>query len=360
MEPPESPHRLIDDGPEWLAEIIARLEENPAECGPAFEALASVDEVTRAEVIAALARYRDRDGVRDLLGLLESGTTPATPLAVRPGPTGREIAHGVDSPDARIARSLVTAVNGAGRGTIVISTVEGGCRRTAAFLCDVRHGLIDAVGEVEEDGPSAGRLFDEWVDRADERAVVDVPVLAFRLLDGCARLGGRDLPERARIWLGAMLGPADRPAGIRATLPGPDIEPIPFVEIAGCAERVLDACPDWLDRSPLTRELAVEIALREGSATPDPVRDAGAYRFLFEHLFFGRLDLYARMLLWMAWAWHASGRADLSRSAFALAAQLSDEQYAVPSHPFTVALTTRSLRAAQVGEPIARSRPGEG
>jgi hypothetical protein len=30
-----------------------------------------------------------------------------------------------------------------------------------------------------------------------------------------------------------------------------------------------------------------------------------------------------------------------------MAAQLSDEQYAVPSHPFTVELTTRSLLAAQ-------------
>ena len=36
-----------------------------------------------------------------------------------------------------------------------------------------------------------------------------------------------------------------------------------------------------------------------------------------------------------------------ARSAFVLAGQLSDEQYAVPSHPFTVALATRSLHAAQ-------------
>ena len=38
---------------------------------------------------------------------------------------------------------------------------------------------------------------------------------------------------------------------------------------------------------------------------------------------------------------------ELSRSALALASQLLDEQYAVPSHPFTVELTTRSLKAAQ-------------
>ena len=66
-----------------------------------------------------------------------------------------------------------------------------------------------------------------------------------------------------------------------------------------------------------------------------------------EHRLIGRLELYARMLLWMAWAWHADGRQELSRSAFALAAQLSDQQYAVPSHPFPVGPTTRSLLAAQ-------------
>src|SRR5262249_4300523 len=88
-------------------------------------------------------------------------------------------------------------------------------------------------------------------------------------------------------------------------------------------------------------------ALREGDTTPDPVRDAGAYRYLFEHRLIGRLDLYARMLLWMGWVWNAAGRVELSRSAFALAGELSDEQHAVPSHPFTVSLTTRSRRAAR-------------
>ena len=120
---------------------------------------------------------------------------------------------------------------------------------------------------------------------------------------------------------------------------------------------VLDACPSWLDRSALTFELAEEIALREGRSTPDPVRDAGAYRYLFEHSLSRRLELYARMLLWMAWVWHASGQSELARSAFALAAQLADEQYAVPSHPFTMALATRSLQAAQA-ELLSGDEPG--
>src|SRR5262249_49032801 len=122
---------------------------------------------------------------------------------------------------------------------------------------------------------------------------------------------------------------------------------VPEGELARSADRILDACPTWLDRSALTVELAEEIALREGFRSPDPIRDAGAYRYLFEHLLIRRLDLYSRMLLWMGWLWHSS-RPDLSRPAFVLATQLSDEQYAVPAPPFTVALTTRSLRAAQM------------
>jgi hypothetical protein len=99
----------------------------------------------------------------------------------------------------------------------------------------------------------------------------------------------------------------------------------------------------------LTCELAREIFLREGRVAADPDRDAGAYRYLFEHRLIHRLELYRRMLWWMAWFWWYSAEVGLADSAQALALQLSDEQYAVPAHPFTTALTTRSLEAAQAG-----------
>ncbi len=116
---------------------------------------------------------------------------------------------------------------------------------------------------------------------------------------------------------------------------------------------ILDACPSWVDDSPLVHELAEEIVLRDGRTFPDPERDAGAYRFLFEHRLIHRLELYRRMLLWMAGTWKWSGQLELARSAQGLVSQLCDEQYAVPSLPFFVELTTRSLRAAQ-----ARFREG--
>ena len=49
----------------------------------------------------------------------------------------------------------------------------------------------------------------------------------------------------------------------------------------------------------------------------------------------------------MASFWQAAEANELGRSAYALAWQLSDAQHAVPGHPFTVALATRSLTAAQ-------------
>jgi hypothetical protein len=133
-----------------------------------------------------------------------------------------------------------------------------------------------------------------------------------------------------------------------ATISGFDPSSIPREEMPQRARLVLDACPSWLDASALTFELAEEIWLREGRQFVDPDRDAGAYRFLFEHRLIHRLELYRRMLLWMAWLWSCSGRGELLRSALVLAYQLSDEQYAVPSHPFTLMFTTRSLAEAQV------------
>ena len=104
-----------------------------------------------------------------------------------------------------------------------------------------------------------------------------------------------------------------------------------------------------MDDSPLTAQLAEEIRIREGGSAPDPKRDVGAYRYLFEHRLADQLELYRRMLLWMAWFWRVGGEEELGKSAMALAFQLSDAQHVVPGHPFTIALTTRSLSSVWKG-----------
>ena len=244
----------------------------------------------------------------------------------------------------RLIRCLVTPVDGQGRGSIVVSVNQSQERRTAAFLCDVRLGIRDAVGEVEPESPRAGGLIDALneVDCAG-----DIPELALGLLAGSLMLCGPAVPTRVRDWLVGTVGPGLQPAGFRATIPGLNPSSLPQAEMPGRAAAVLDACPSWLDSSSLTFELAEEIWLREGRITADPARDAGAYRFLFEHKLIDCLEQYQGMLLWMAWLWKSLDEIELSRSALALASQLLDEQYAVPSHPFTIELTSRSLDAAQ-------------
>lgn len=346
-----------DAGADWLEEVVERLEADPRECRPAIESLATLDEETRARVIAALAVHADRPAIGALLRLAGVEPPPSTRTAssltaIPAGDGGRDLATARGPLAGRIVHSLVTAVDGEGRGTIVLSARDGADRRTAAFQTDVRRGILDAIGEVEPEGPSAGRLLEEWLEPTAGECARDVPELALRLLGGCLVLTGRDVPASVRTWLEATIGPGPLAAGLPAALPGVELVVVPVDELPSRANEILDACPDWLDRSPLTYEIAAEIAVREGARPPDPARDAGAYRYLFEHRLIDRLDSFARMLLWMGWVWHASGRHELARSAFALAGQLADQQYAVPSHPFAVALTTRSLQAAQ--EPLHR------
>jgi len=264
-------------------------------------------------------------------------------------------ASGLKRRGIRLVRSLVTPSDGRGRGFVVVSISQAGQRRTASFWCDVMEGILDVVGEVEPDAHTAGRLLEDFVHQAGADAVAEDPELALGLLGGCSRLSGPGIPGAVRDWLDGTLGPGFRAPALPGIIPGWEDLTIPDAELPRCADRVLDACPSWEDDSVLTFELAREIQLREGRSAADPGRDAGAYRFLFEHLLVHRLERYRRMLMWMAWLWQSAGKAELSRSAFVLASQLADEQYAVPSHPFTAALTTRSLEAAR-----ARLRSGEG
>jgi hypothetical protein len=246
-----------------------------------------------------------------------------------------------------LARCLVTPVDGWGRATIVVSVNQMHQRRTAAFLCDVQRGIRDVVGEVEPESDSAGGLIDAFDQQPAGDCARDVPELALALLAGSLMLTDVNATHAVGEWLLGTLGPDFRPAELPTVISDLNASSIDHEEMPQRALSILEACPSWLDVSPLTFELAREIWLREGRDAADPTRDAGAYRYLFEHRLSRRLELYGRMLLWMAWLWKYSGLADLSLSAATMAAQLSDEQYAVPSHPFTVELTTRSLLAAQ-------------
>lgn len=247
-----------------------------------------------------------------------------------------------------VTRALVTALDGRGRGSVVLATSRQGSIATAAFLCDVTQGICDVIGQEELDSADGAAVFDQLIGETELEYVEEVPEAALRLLAGSVLLCGPATPPTLRYWLEATVPPDFQARPFPAPFPGWNSAELPFEEMPDRAQAVLEACPSWLDDSPLTYEIAEEIALREGAGSrPDPKRDAGAYRYLFEHRLFGQVELYRRMLYWMASFWQAAGREYLGQSALALADQLSDATHSVPSHPFTVALTTRSLEAAQ-------------
>lgn len=227
-----------------------------------------------------------------------------------------------------------------------MTAAHDGRRATAVFVCDVDQGVVDLVGEVEPDSTGADATFEEIAAGINGDVVEGATVLARGLLGGSLLLSGPSAPPSLRFWVESTIGRI-APSPIHAGFPDSNAEALTLAETAERALAVLDACPDWLDESALTYELAEEVLLRERDAAPDPKRDAGAFRFLFEHRLKGRLETYRRMLLWMSGFWQAGGDEGRARAAFELASQLSDEQHVVPGHPFTVALTTRSLAAAQ-------------
>ena len=284
------------------------------------------DPATRAAARSALpqadgaAREFERSARRCATTCGESGGRRRPWDRATRGEQSQNATLALDQTGPRLARCLVTPVDGRGRGSIVISVSQMAQRRTAAFLCDVQRGIRDVIGEVEPESPRAGSLLDEVNRQAGADCARDVPELALGLAGGkldAVRAGGSPVGARLARWDARARVPAGR-------VPDDDPRSGPIVDSRrGVARResalVLDACPSWLDASPLTFELAEEIWLREGRPAADPDRDAGAYRFLFEHRLIHRLELYRRMLLWMAWLWKCSGQMELSTSALALA-----------------------------------------
>lgn len=369
----------IDDDEGSLEDLAAQIEDDPDGSWVALQGLEGVEPQVRAEIIAGLASGPMGPGLASFLRLLAFAHDPGTRSAALEGLAGREednpalqstwASIAAEHPDPevvalacrRLGRSggstlalkgearpklldcLVTAMDGRGRAHVVLAAEHEGKPAAAAFLCDAVAGVLDVLGHEGAPAP----FLAEFADQPGRDAVSGVPALALGLLAGSLLLNGPTIGGVLREWLGRTAGPDFRPRPFAGPLDAGDPEAIPMAEMTRRAAAVLDSCRGWVDESDLTYELAEEIELREGTAPADPGRDAGAYRFLFEHRLIGLLEPYRRMLLWMSAFWQAGGDEELSRSALALAAQLSDPQHAVPGHAFAVALTTRSLEAAR-------------
>ena len=379
---------------EMLAE---QLEDEPEGSWVALQGLGAVEPEVRAEIIAGLARGPLGPGLISFLRLLAFSQDPATRAAALQGLAGRSEDHpalhgawasiAADHPDPdvvsqalrrlgpgagglptrplpRLIDGRVTAIDGHGRGYVVLAAQDRGRPVACAFLCDAQLGIREVIGH---EGP-ADPFLAKFAGRPGRDALANVPDLALGLLGGALLFSGPVTTPALRYWLERTAGPSFRPRPFSGPFGDDDPAEVPPTEAPERARDVLASCPTWVDDSDLTYELAEEIELREGAALTDPRRDAGAYRFLFEHHLLERLELYRRMLFWMAAFWHAGGDPDLGLSALSLAWQLSDPQHAVPAHPFTVVLTTRSLDVARANlrrgidlrDPATRARLASG
>ena len=371
-----------------LGDLADHLEDEPEGSWVALQALGAVEPEVAVEIVSGLADVPDGPGLVAFLRLLAFAHEPRirdaaiSALAARAEDDAdhqaawAEIAHdhpdpsvraravrrlgpdAVDAIESALARPgrarpsrlrcLVTALDGDGRGSIVVASTDRGRWVAASFLCDVWRGVVEVIGEVGDRPAQTSGFLDLFAETEPRDLVEDVADLADGLLAGSLLLCDHSTSPALRYWLERTVGPDFAPRPFLDLIGDGDLADHALVRMAGPARAILDACPDWVDTSALTFDLAEEIALRSGGKLPpDPIRDAGAYRYLFEHHLAARLEHYRRMLLWMASFWQASGDPELGRSALALAWQLADPQHAVPGHPFTVALTTRSLLAAQ-------------
>ena len=260
------------------------------------------------------------------------GVDPIRPVGTGLAPVAR---------GPRLRRCLATAVDAEGRATIALAVEDGPNHLGARFACDVVAGITDVSG-LGEGRAAIDASMDELASRPVPDAVEDRPDLALALLAGCLGVGAA---EGVRGWLDLLIGTEFGPMPLlgwseaEAAGIGPAIDPM------DAAEAVLGAA-GWVDDSPLAVELADEIALREGDVAPDPTRDAGVFRYLFEHRLLGRVELYRRSLLWMSAFWSAAGSAELARGAASLALDLDDAGKIVAGQPFFVRLSMRSLAAA--------------
>jgi hypothetical protein len=375
----------IDEGAMSLTELAERLEEDPEEIWVALHGLAAVEPEVRAEIVEGLGEIALGHGGIELLRLLIFAHDPqlrATAIEALERQTSNtdveaawlriasehddaaivERAHAhlptrstlapldhetIDQTSAPVSASVVTSLDGRGQGYIVFGTEHHGDWSVAAFLCDVMHGVRDVVGHSGVDVETARVFMNEFATITDRDAVEGAHATALALFSGSAALCGPSSPPTIRYWLERTVGPATLRGSLPALLPEVDADADDLDEALHGAHLILESCETWFDDSDLTYELAEELLLREKDPAPDPVRDSGAFRFLFENRLVHRLELDRRMLVWMASFWSASEEEALARSALALSRQLADAESVVPGQPFPTALAARSLSVAQ-------------
>jgi hypothetical protein len=353
----------LDEGETSIEELARQLEDDPESAWIAVQGLDAIEPDIRTEILEGLARLPAGPGLIEFWRLVRETDRPLlpTPWNAPPPPPPCEggepeadsenmlvILPGLSRPGRLLAGSLITSLDSLGRGYVAIAASGEEGPAAAAFRCDVVHGVLDAIGRsssgvLAETAPHASLA--ELADVQECDLVRDEHDAALALLGGTLVLNGTQIPTAVREWLDRTIGPEFQPKPLVTASPVGDLAAVPPKELADWSRAVLDCCTGWRDDSELTYDLAEELLLQ--GAAPDPERDSGAYRFLFENRLLGRLELDRRMLFWMAVFWRALGDEGLAHAALTLGCHLSEAPHAAPGHPFLVELATRSLVAAQ-------------
>jgi hypothetical protein len=377
---------LIGEDDFSLDELAEHLDGNNDEVWIALQGLAGIESEVRVDIIRGLAERRPiREGLVELLRLLTYAHDPTTqeaalaalesfkddPLALAAwirlrneqddpivlsraklavGP-GKEIAErtGVkpQGNEPRLLHASVSALDGEGRWLVILAAEHQGEWPVAIFTADVFQGVIDVLGVVADSEEAMEEMREALsADHRSREWLADAPELALGMLSGSLMLCGPETPPSLRYWLERTLGVnlAGRP--LLAPMAEEGFGEWTAEQALDDVRAILDAAPGWVDRFKLFDEFAKELLFRN-EQIPDPVRDSGAYRFLFENRLLDRMELDRRILMGMSLFWRAGGENKLSTAASKLAEQLADEQFVVPGHPFVVEFTTRSLLAAQ-------------
>jgi hypothetical protein len=354
---------IADEGEVSLDELAAQLEEGEENLWIALQGLSGIEPPVRVEIVRGLAaREPMTRGIVALLRLLAKGTDAITrDVAVEalgnldladmgiPALSTRETARWDERTIAGAAgmgerQALVSSLDSTGRGLVIVSARSQDAWPVAVFTCDVMRGIIGVSGVVVDSVDELQATIAALTNTPRRHWVDGMEGVATALLAGSLMLG--ECEAGVQEWLRITLGSPLAPQPIRVPRVEREDEEFDHQATVHAANAVLEALPEWVDESAILDEFAEEFLLRD-DRSPDPERNSGAYRFLFENQLLGRLELDRRMLIWMAIFWRAGGDLALSDVAVQLAEQLADEQNAVPGHPFIVELTTRSLLAAQ-------------
>lgn len=351
---------------EAILACLATLEATLAGTAAHSESLDDFSPRALEAALGTLARRGDDPTLRLVTALAESAPSKQTRKAAR-RVLYRLTQAGITLPRAapkpvverqpeRALRAWVSGVDGTGSRAVWI-LFEGGFGGLAlcALILNDQAGVLESAGGAISKKRLEGELKSlrqsqklPWLEMPPERATA----LVAEALALHARLGTEPPAEfsRWRPFLGAAAGPA-RPM-IGEVLTASDVQKdLTLLERSAELLERPELASWFLDPGALGSEALELLQARESRlVVSDQIkaeREAAVVERVVERAFTAEArGLWARRLLEMAWIFHATGRLEEARLAYATALALDDPERAAPRIPFARGLAQRGLAFA--------------